>query len=108
MAVMVLLPCLAHAAETTPAQHPGAVIYQKLCAECHGDHGQGVDGKYDDPLTGERSADQLARKIEKTMPEDNEGACVGDDARKVAAYIYDAFYSPTAQARNHPVFKDLA
>lgn len=84
------------------------MIYDKLCLECHGDKGQGVDGKYDDTLTGSRSVETLARKIEKTMPEDNEGACVGPDANAVAAYIYDAFYSPAAQARLYPPAKDLA
>ena len=54
---------------------------------------------------GRRSA--LTRKIEKTMPEDAEGTCVGEDAKSVAAYIYDAFYSPAAQARNRPPAKDL-
>ena len=92
-------------AETKP--HPGAVIYQKLCLECHGKDGQGVDGEYDDPLIGERTLEALARKIEKTMPEDNVGACVGEDAKQVAAYIYDAFYSPAAQARNRPPEKEL-
>jgi hypothetical protein len=33
------------------------------------------------------------------MPEDKPGTCIGADAEKVAAYIFDAFYSPAAQAR---------
>lgn len=90
------------------AEHPGAIVYKKLCIDCHGDQGQGVDGKYDEPLSGERSVDALARYIEKTMPEDNEGACVGQDAKDVAAYIHDAFYSPAAQERLHPPQKDLS
>lgn len=90
------------------APHPGKVIYDKLCLECHGDKGQGVEGKYDDSLVGNRTVDALAKKIEKTMPEDNEGACVGPDAQAVAAYIYDAFYSPEAQVRLNPPKKDLA
>jgi len=90
------------------APHPGAVVYEKLCIECHGKDGQGVDGKYDEPLTGDRSLDALIRKIEKTMPEGKEGTCVGEDAKQVAAYIYDAFYSPAAQARVRPPEKDLA
>ena len=94
--------------DAAPAEHPGAVIYKKLCLECHGDRGQGVDGKYDDALIGELSLEALARKIDKTMPEDNEGACVGEDARQVAAYMMDAFYSPAAQERLHPVEKDLS
>jgi hypothetical protein len=67
-----------------------------------------VNGKYDETLTGDRSLSALTRKIEKTMPEDNEGACVGQDAQQVAAYIYEAFYSPAAQARAHPPTQDLS
>lgn len=33
------------------------------------------------------------------MPDDDPGTCVGEDAEKVAACIYDAFYSKTAQRR---------
>ena len=89
-------------------EHPGAVIYRKLCIECHGKDGQGVDGKYDEPLVGERTLDALAKKIEKTMPEDEEDLCVGEDAKQVAAYIYEAFYSPAAQARSSPPEQDLS
>ena len=42
------------------------------------------------------------------MPEDNPGTCVGDDAKNVAAYIYDAFYSPAARARNQPARVELS
>jgi hypothetical protein len=88
-------------------QHPGQVIYQKLCLECHGDRGQGVSGKYDEPLIGDRPLEALARKIDRTMPEENPDLCTGEDAKAVAAYIYDAFYSPAAQARISPAKKDL-
>src|SRR6188768_705912 len=88
--------------------HPGAAIYTKICAECHGDKGQGVPDKYDEPLHGSRSVEGLAKRIERTMPDDNVGACVGEDAKQVAAYIYDAFYSPQAQARLKPPEFDLA
>jgi hypothetical protein len=98
------LTALVHAADPS---HPGAAIYQRLCMDCHGKDGQGVEGKYDEPLIGNRVLDSLARKIEKTMPEDNVGACVGEDAKQVAAYIYEAFYSPAAQARRNPPEKDL-
>jgi len=95
-------------ASAAEKEHPGAVIYRNLCAECHGATGEGVKDKYDEPLTGDRTIEALARKIEKTMPEDKEGICVGDDAKQVAAYIYDAFYSPVAQARVRPPEKDLS
>ncbi len=90
------------------AEHPGAVIYGKLCADCHGDKGQGVADKYDEPLHGNRSIEALAKRIARTMPDDDVGACVGEDAKQVAAYIYEAFYSPRAQARLHPPEFDLA
>jgi hypothetical protein len=89
-------------------EHTGAAIYQKQCASCHGDKGQGVQDKYDEPLHGNRSAEALAKRIARTMPDDDVGACVGDDAVKVAAYIYDAFYSPRAQARLNPPEFDLS
>lgn len=90
------------------SDHPGAVIYKKLCAECHGDHGQGVADEYDDPLKGEKPLDALARYIERTMPDDDPKRCAGEDAKQVAAYIYDAFYSPEAQARLNPPQRDLS
>ena len=46
--------------------------------------------------------EKLTRYIEKSMPDDDPGTCVGADAQAVARYIYDAFYSREARARNHP------
>ncbi|HEY3897915.1 MAG TPA: DUF1592 domain-containing protein [Chthoniobacter sp.] len=92
-----------------PPQHPeGAAIYKKMCAECHGDHGQGVPDQYDEPLHGNRSVEALTKRIARTMPDDDVGKCVGPDAANVAAYIYDAFYSPRAYARLTPPEWDLA
>ena len=71
-----------------------------MCASCHGTSGEGTDDHYPRPLIGERSVASLAKLIAKTMPEDEPGTCVGPDAEKVSAYIYDAFYSKAAQARN--------
>ena len=79
----------------------GERIYLTQCASCHGAAGEGT-ADYPRPLIGGRSTDQLTRLIEKTMPEDDPGTCVGEEARRVSAYIYDAFYSKTAQARNRP------
>ena len=87
--------------------HPGAAIYKTQCASCHGEMGEGVAGKFDEPLTGERSVEALAKKIARTMPEEDPDACVGEQAEQVAAYIYDAFYSSAAQARLNPVEIDL-
>ncbi|RFC46454.1 MAG: DUF1592/DUF1588/PA14 domain-containing protein/DUF1595/Cytochrome C oxidase, cbb3-type, subunit III [Verrucomicrobia bacterium] len=95
-------PLAGHGAER------GEVIYRKLCAECHGAAGEGVDGKADDPLHGKLSLPALAAKIERTMPEDNVGACVGEEAQAVARYIYDAFYSPAARLKGRPVRQEMA
>jgi cytochrome c553 len=78
----------------------GEQIYRKQCASCHGASGEGTDDYYPRALTGERSVASLARFIAKTMPEDAPGECVGEDAEKVAAYIYDAFYSKNAKGRD--------
>lgn len=106
----VLAVCLVNAstAQADLEKHPGAAIYRKLCIDCHGPKGQGVPDKYDEPLNGNRSIESLAKRIARTMPEDNVGACVGDDAKNVAAYIYEAFYSPHAQARLKPPEFDFA
>ncbi len=88
--------------------HPGKAIYQKLCLDCHGPDGKGVKDKADDPLEGSRTLESLAGRIERTMPEGDEHLCVGEEAKSVAAYIYDAFYSVEARARNTPARIDLS
>jgi hypothetical protein len=80
----------------------GETIYQKTCASCHGASGEGVAGKHDEALVGDKSVDALAKLIARTMPEDKPGTCTGEDAHSVAAYIHDAFYSPAARARLNP------
>ena len=76
----------------------GEQIYRQQCASCHGSSGEGTDDHYPLPLVGERSVAGLARLIAKTMPEDAPGDCVGEDAEKVAAYIYDSFYSKSRKS----------
>lgn len=88
--------------------HPGRTIYTKLCVDCHGERGEGVKDKADDPLQGSRTLEDLAGRIERTMPEDEEHLCVGEEAKAVAAYVYDAFYSVEARARNTPARIDLS
>lgn len=91
-----------------PDVKAGAVVYQKLCVSCHGPKGEGVADGYGKPLEGDRALSELADLIARTMPEGEPEKCVGDDARNVAAYIYDAFYSPIAQARNRPARIELS
>jgi len=86
----------------------GEQIYRQRCASCHGASGEGIKEHYPHALTGDRSASALAELIEATMPEDDPQQCVGDDARRVAAYVYEAFYSPAARARHKPARIELA
>jgi Protein of unknown function (DUF1592)/Protein of unknown function (DUF1588)/PA14 domain/Protein of unknown function (DUF1595)/Cytochrome C oxidase, cbb3-type, subunit III len=85
----------------------GEQVYRAKCASCHGPTGEGSK-EYARPLVGDKSTSQLTRLIERTMPEDDPGTCVGEEARIVASYIYDNFYSKTAQARNKPARVELA
>src|SRR5439155_3482804 len=88
--------------EAAPRQPAGRDIYRQQCAKCHGRNGEGVKGKHDEPLQGDRSLEKLTRYIDRNMPDDDPSKCVGEDAAAVARYIYDAFYSHEARLRNHP------
>ena len=100
--LLLVLPFRAAAAEKT-----GAQIFKLQCANCHGHHGQGGK-KYKKPLAGDHSVGQLAKVIFDTMPESNPGSLSQKEADRVAAYVYDAFYSPTARERNRPARIELA
>ena len=80
----------------------GEAIYKAQCADCHGAMGEGVVGAYDRPLVGDLAISQLASEIDKTMPEGDPSACVGEDAKAAAEYIFHTFYSEVAQNRQHP------
>lgn len=82
------------------ADRSGEQIYQQQCAACHGTAGVGTKDHYGKPLVGNLPVAELASFIIETMPEEDPEACVGEDAEKVAGYIYEAFYSEAAQARN--------
>ena len=79
----------------------GAAIYTQDCARCHGPAGEGTK-KAKQALVGEKSPAQLATVILKTMPDDEPGTCTPEDAKKVAAYISETFYSPDARAKLNP------
>ena len=87
--------------------HRGEDIFKSLCIKCHGAHGEGTK-QHRDPLVGDRSMAELAKLIEKTMPEDDPQKCTGDDARAAAEFIYNDFYSPLARARIRPARIELA
>ncbi|WP_437204289.1 DUF1592 domain-containing protein [Planctomicrobium sp. SH664] len=103
LALLLLLTCSASAADT----HPGAKLYAEHCSRCHGADGNGTTD-YPRPLRGDRSLGELKTLIEKTMPEDDPGACVGPDAEQVASFIHGAFYSVLAQERNRPATVELS
>ncbi|QDT15697.1 DUF1588 domain-containing protein [Alienimonas californiensis] len=86
----------------------GAELFARVCAECHGAKGEGVEFLYESPLHGDLSVDQLADLIARTMPEEDPGSVVGEDAAAVAAFAYDAFYSRNAQLRNAPPRVELS
>ncbi len=90
------------------APRSGEVVYRQDCMSCHGPVGQGVAGKSDEPLVGEKSVASLARYIAREMPEDDPGTLSMADATASAEYIHQAFYSAEARARNHPPRIELA
>ena len=97
----------AGAPAASAADRAGEVIYKQECAGCHGRTGGGTK-RAPQPLVGDRSLAQLARVVRETMPEDDPGSLSAEDAQKVAAYAYDAFYSPDAQAKVDPPRVGLA
>jgi hypothetical protein len=90
-----------------PPAVSGEVVYKAKCASCHGAAGEGTPDQ-SVPLIGDKSVFELTAVIEKTMPEDAPGTCVGEEAKAVASFIYDGFYSPTAQARIKPARIELS
>lgn len=86
----------------------GEVVYREDCLRCHGPMGQGVAGKSDEPLLGEKSIAFLAKYIAREMPEDDPGTLSQAEALASAQYIHDAFYSAEARARNNPPRLELA
>jgi hypothetical protein len=90
------------------APRVGEVVYREDCMRCHGPVGQGVAGKADEPLVGEKSIASLANYIVREMPENDPGSLSLADATASAEYIHKAFYSAEARARNHPPRIELA
>lgn len=78
----------------------GAKIYASRCASCHGAKGEGGAG-YPKALAGDRSVTELTAFIHKSMPP-GPVKCPVAEAPKVAAYVYDTFYSALAREKNRP------
>lgn len=112
LVLLVSLPGVLSARPMPGAAKPkkaltGQQIYQKQCASCHGPKGEGTK-QYAKALIGNQSPTQLAGFIARSMPPGPGKKCTGADAKKVAQYLYDAFYSPVAQARNRPARVELS
>ncbi|HET6576019.1 MAG TPA: DUF1592 domain-containing protein, partial [Fimbriiglobus sp.] len=92
----------------TRADDPtGAALYRKHCAWCHGKAGEGAK-RHPKPLVGDKSVNELAALIDKTMPEDDPDKLDAGQSKTVAAYVHETFYSPAAQARNKPARVELS
>jgi cytochrome c553 len=85
----------------------GERLYREHCIRCHGAAGEGTK-KHPQPLVGDKPLGELSKVIDKTMPEDDPDKLDAGQSADVAAYIYDAFYSPAAQARNKPARIELS
>ena len=97
---MAVALTLSGGAQQSPKQPEGQKLFLSRCSHCHGANGQG--GSADpQPLAGTLSAKELASFIKKSMPPGPK-KCPPEDADKIAAYIYDAFFSPLAQERIRP------
>src|SRR6478736_7953026 len=105
---LTILGCLlALAAPVRAAEPTGEQIYREMCVRCHGAKGEGTK-KYAHPLTGDWSIARLTSVIDRTMPEDDPDKLDAAGSKRVAEYMYDAFYSPVAQARLNPPRIELA
>jgi hypothetical protein len=100
--------CLLFLTGILPAQEApmtGEAIFAKHCASCHGKNGEGVPDEVEEPLHGERALPSLSRYIDRKMPEDKPELLNAEESQRVAEYIYGAFYSAEARARNTPTPK---
>jgi len=77
---IIALLCFSLAFQVSGRQLTGPEIFKKQCAKCHGKNGEGVKGKFEGPLQGDRSLERLARYIERNMPDDKPGSCTSQNA----------------------------
>jgi hypothetical protein len=78
----------------------GALLYEELCAVCHGEAGQGglglalVDGTYE--------LSSLRNRIDATMPKGDSARCTDDCADAVANFIVEGLQSEELACRGVP------
>ncbi len=88
-------PLFARILQTVASEPNGEAIWRTQCIECHGERGQGVEGKYEHPITGPTTLDELASFVEQTMPEEDPDQCVDVAAKAVATFLLEGIISPT-------------
>ena len=84
-----------------PVLERGRAVYESVCIGCHGVNGTGT-AEVPAPIFGDRPTSDLADLVTRTMPKGSPADCTGDDARAVAEWMQQQFYSPEAQARLNP------
>jgi mono/diheme cytochrome c family protein len=82
------------------APSPGAALFAKSCAPCHGVKGEG-GAAFPKPLTGSKTTAELSKFIALTMPPGPKKTPPAQ-AKQIAEFMFGAFYSPLAQERNRP------
>ena len=106
--LLILLPFAGLEAGAAVAAGPsGEKIYKTQCASCHGANGEGTK-RFKRRLEGDRSVEQLADLIRKTMPEPNPESLSVEEARAVAVHVHAGFYSKLAREKNRPARIELA
>ena len=90
-----------HSVAQDPVLERGRAIYESMCISCHGANGSGTV-EVPAPIFGDRPTSDLADLVTRTMPDGSPEDCVGDDARAVAEWMQQQFYSPEARARLNP------
>lgn len=87
------------AAPIDPPENPfaeGKILYEQQCAGCHGINGDGQGALFEGLIGCNycNNLDQLATKIETTMPSQDPALCDAECAAKTAVYVLEQFNAP--------------
>lgn len=109
MGLALVAPSIQSSPQSKPPQNvpaKGKGLFAKNCAPCHGPTGGGGAG-YSGVLAGDLTVDELSQYISTSMPPGPKKTPV-KDAKEIASFIHNEFYSPIAQERNRPAKISLA
>jgi len=87
-------------ANAAPKPLSGRELFVQQCSKCHGRNGEGVKGKYEGPIQGDRSLDKLKRYIQRNMPDDDPGKLLEEQSAAVAQYVFDTLYTREGRQRS--------